>query len=102
MKVDFTAPINDVTGKQMMAREGDSVVQMTLGAVALAALLNDPAEERPPVQEKLKRWLLAQKIQEAGEKAVDLKSEEVVLLRDLIGERLPTMVVGRAFALLPE
>jgi len=48
----------------------------------------------------MRRYLLATKIQKANE--LDLKSEEIVLLKKVIGEMYGVLVVGQSFEMLEQ
>ena len=57
----------------------------------------DEREERKvDGEKKLERFKLAQKIHDCNGK-IDLKSEEISLLKKLIGKQFPTLYVGQAY-----
>lgn len=69
---------------------------VTLREVTVNALLA-PADISGT--DKMKRFLLAQKIHEAAEE-IKLFPEELVLIKDLIGKAYSPLFVGRAYQIL--
>lgn len=75
---------------------------ITLKRICVNALLSEAKEEKNIIitgEEKVKRYELAKKIQEAETK-VDLKTEEIVLIKKMIGLVYPPLIVGQCFQLL--
>lgn len=97
MKIDFTKPILNLDGTPVKLSERDT---LTLKAVSTGALLSaHPSDENLPGEDKAKRFALAMTIEQA-DGAIDLKPEDVVTLRSLIGRGYAPLVVGRAYELL--
>jgi len=95
MIVDFDAPILDFKGNPMKAEAG-SEDPATLEVVAISALMAQIDERAPSGKEKFERFQLAVKCK--GK--VNLKAEEVSMLKDQIGKFGSPLVVGRAWQLL--
>jgi hypothetical protein len=102
MKINFSAILLDLHDKQLMqpvATPGEVPhVPATLAWVASEALLR--ATDEKDGQRKYKLFSLAMKVGKGGD--IDLKAEDVALLKKLIGEQFAPLVVGRAFDLLGE
>ncbi len=73
---------------------------LTLKIVCLNSLFFNDKEKIVAGEEKLKRYVLGMKIN--VEENVELIAEEIVLLKKLIGEYQPPLIVGRAYDLLEE
>ena len=101
MNIDFSQNICNINGEVM--KSDDEGTPVTLGIVAVNALLtNSEKEEKEKsisADEKVKRFLLASKIQSAKEE-VSLTVEEVAIIKKTIAYIYTTLVVGRAFELL--
>lgn len=106
MKVDFSVALKTIFGKTM---QGDPIVEpdgritgykdCTLGDVALQAVFATKADEGATGQQKLERHRIGEKIAQSieSEAAVDLKVEEVSLVKDLIGKHINASAVGAAW-----
>ncbi len=98
MQIDFSKVIRTIDGEEMkLARVGREPVPMTLGLVAIEALLGD--DPQATASAKVERFVLASKIQ-AATVPLDLSPESVTLIRERIGALCPTLICGRAFELL--
>ena len=99
MKVDFAQPIRDLGGQPLS--EGGNT--LTLGTVCINSLLVTLMTGHGPEQldgtAKVTHATLAQTIHTA-EAAVDLKAEDIALLKDRVGRACIPIVVMRAWALL--
>lgn len=102
MKINFSAILLDLHDKPLMqpvATPGEiPSTPATLAWVSSEALLR--ATEEKDGQRKYKLYALAMKVGAGGD--VDLKAEDIALLKKLIGEQFAPLVVGRAFDLLGE
>lgn len=94
MKVNFIVPILDIEGKEIKKEDGRTAFALKDACVG-ALMAND---EKLDGSEKMKRFLMATKIQAAKE--LELKIEEVVLLKEVVGKNYGTLVVGRVFEIL--
>jgi len=103
MKVDFSMVLTDLLGKPVLwGRSSDD--HATLKHISVNALTDTlPSEVSGRAQvsgeEKFKKFKLASKISDA-DGPVDLKSEEISLLKKLIGELYAPVIVGRAWDML--
>lgn len=107
MLVDFSRPILGLDGTPLKQGEAADSPDMTLGDVAVSALLETlfvPGRREPenlPAEAKVRNAALALAIRGAGE-SVDVKIEDLSLLKERIGRAFTTMIVFRAFALLED
>ena len=92
---DFTAPLSGIGDHKLVDAEG---AQLTLGSVAINALLGTYADEQISGEEKFKRYQFAERISSAG--GQEVSAEEVALLKRLIGKGYPPIIVGPAFLAL--
>lgn len=70
----------------------------TLRECAIEALLTSYADEKPDGIESAKRYALFQKIDVDGE--IDISSEDISLIKTLVGKRYPPLVVGQFYQLI--
>src|SRR5262245_23377648 len=95
MKIDFSAVIKDLDGSPVKQGEKDA----TLGHVACTALLASYADEQNlPVEDKVRRFRLAEIAAKGGEREV--KVEDVALIKQLIGKAFAPLIVGRAYDII--
>ena len=108
----FTAPSGDLTDAEKAAvadlqAKGYAVAKaakVTLGDIALQALLTPVPKDEP--KDKLRKFTLAQKIEDAVENKLqqnsklDLTADETTLLKDAIGQNYPPLVMGQAWKVL--
>jgi hypothetical protein len=98
MNVKVTQTINSLSGKPIMDKTDEGDVPATLRSVIISALMLN-TNEKIIGEEKLRRWLLAQRIYQAVE-CVDLTVEEIVLIKQVVGSIFGPSVVGPVFTLL--
>lgn len=94
MKINLNAPMLDLNNQKIKQDNGKL---FTLKDVCIISLLSNDESVKTGV-EKMKRFLLSSKIQKAND--LDLKAEEIVLLKDSIGKVYNALIVGRAYELL--
>lgn len=94
MKLNLEQHMQDMKGKAV--KFGEEL--MTLETVLVQALLMTDEKENPNMDVKYKRYRLCKKI--SGAKEVDLTSEEVVMLKDLVGRAFVTLISGQVYDLL--
>jgi len=95
MVVEFDVELHSLDGSVLQ----DSATQkITLKNISVNALLT-PADEKLAGEEKLKRYNLAQKIY-ASTAGIDMTTEEIALVKKLIGEIYPPLIVGQTWAML--
>ena len=96
MKIDFSKELIGYDGEPL--KEGDKII--TLAMVCCNALGNPaPDEAQLPGEEKARRFDLAVAVY-ASKGPLDLKVEQVALIKSLIGKLYGPMVVGPVWKLL--
>ena len=108
MKVNVTKVLRTLAGDELRnptvrcdkcgyVLEGEPI---TLRSVCVEALLRPREQQRAALsgEEKLKRYVLAQKVNVEDE--LDLTAKEIVTLKDTIAEIYPPLVVGQAWQIL--
>jgi hypothetical protein len=96
--IDFTAALHDLDGVAI-SDGSDAKVPFTLGGAAVRALVISYEDERNlSPEEKFKRGELATRIH--GATSLSLKSEDITLLKKLIGKAYGPLIVFRAWPLL--
>ncbi len=99
MKVNFHRVLKSVEGESL---EDEKAQGVTLGKVAITALVNAYEDERSlSGEDKLKRWDLATAIYAIKDgELLDLPTEVIVLLKTLINKFYGVLVVGQAWRML--
>lgn len=96
MKRNFDFVLKDLNGADLK-QSADEV--LTMKAVSITSLMGThEADRNISGDEKLKRYLLAVKINAGGE--VELTAEEIAQLKSLIGRAYGPIAVGPAFLFL--
>lgn len=104
MKRNFDLVFKKFNGNDI--QDGDALNEgitaaLTLKATAVNSLMfSHEADKTTSGEEKLKRYLLATRINAGG--MVEVSSEEISLLKMLIGRTYPTLVVGQALLFLEQ
>lgn len=82
--------------------QGADAKDMTLKDVLNTALLMENHQEtpKPTGKDKADRFYLAYKIEHASDEGVKLTSEEVTLIKTLVGTAWPPLVVGQTYSML--
>lgn len=88
MLIDFTQVLKGFDDKPLQGSDGD----ITLQFICIDALLTDSKEDKQDGPEKLRRYELAKTIHNGKE--MDLKTEDIVLIKDKIVKTRPTLIVG--------
>lgn len=96
MEIKINEPILDLGGKEIKEDGIDRV--LTTGTVMINSLVASYSEEKADGQEKLKRFQMAMKIQEATGDTISFKSEEVTKIKELVGKAYNTVIVGRLYS----
>jgi hypothetical protein len=96
MQVLMGQILTDLDGKEIPSLSGEPA---TLRGVSTEALIATFKSEEPSGEEKLKRWELALKVKKS-EDPVDLTSDEIVLIKKLIGKAYGPMISGQAWQML--
>jgi hypothetical protein len=98
--IDFSTAITDLGGKPAKDEGGNDATLRDVAVKALLVILPEgPGAPQVKPDERAKRGWLAQKIHDAQE-PLELKAEQVALLKDLIGKLYPPLTVMRAWAIL--
>jgi hypothetical protein len=97
MTLDFTQRLKSLDGSELT----ENSKPVTLGGVAVNALLANYPNEQITGEVKVQRWKLAQKIFSA-EAAIGIDIEDVVTIKRLIGLAFGPLVVGQAYSMLNE
>ncbi len=110
MKVNFNYIFKNLDGsivpkqtKKKVEKDGKMVIEtveedLTLKSVCTDALLNQQQDDKMSGDDKVKHFNLAEIVYAGGE--IDLKSEQIALLKELIGKRYFPLIVGPAFKVL--
>jgi len=94
--IDFSQVMKDLDGKAI--RDGEA--ELTLRSVTVNALMTLLPDERSlGGEEKARRYTLGMKIHKAKE-PLELKAEQVTLVKKCVGGVYTPLVVGQAFHLL--
>lgn len=95
MRVDFSAKLTQFSGEVITNERGDP---FTLGMAAVNALLQPQPNQNP--MDKIRRARIAERAYDAAE--VDVAPEDIVVIREAIGQLFPPLIVYRCFELLGE
>ena len=100
MNIDVTATIKDFEGTVLLVpNPKGNPKNATIRWACVEALMAMYQDEQTLAgEEKLKRYLLAQKIQK--QKTPDLKAEEISLIKTLVGKNFTPAVVGPVYMVL--
>jgi len=97
MKVDFQKPILGLNGKPIV--DNNAGGDLTLATVCSRSLI---ASDTPKnAEEKFRRGRLAIKISDS-KVPLDLKVEDISLIKEVVSEIWSPLVIARAFPLLDE
>ena len=99
MKINVAAVLKDLKGEEMMNPDKTPVLLKQIMVNSLTAL--GPDDKNVSGDEKYKRWKLAQKI-EAADGEMDLKVEDITMIKKLIGQHYMTVAVGAAYDLIEQ
>ena len=96
MQIDFKRDLSDFSGNTL--KEKDTPIN--LAVVAVNALMGVyPDEQNLEGTEKVRRYLLAQRIHGA-DGSLDIPVEDVALIKKLVGKGFPTLIAGQAIPML--
>lgn len=98
MKIKLDQTLKDVRGE--VIREPDSEDALTLGTVCVRSLMGNYQDEIRTLkgEEKVRRYDLAMRLRGCDE--IELPSEDVALIKDLIAKAFPTLVCGQAWHMI--
>ena len=92
MTINFDEKLKTLKGEDL--KEQETII--TLKDVCANALLAN--EEKMEGRIKLENWNLAQEIYKGGE--IELSSEDIVKIKNLIGKFYPTLIAGQVLKIL--
>lgn len=98
MKINLDTVIRDLTGKAFKDGDGEAIKDLTLGRLACLSLLNDYQDKPKTSGQKVDDYLLGVRVNNGG--VLELKTEEVARIKEMIARGFPTLIVGVAFGLL--
>ena len=109
MKIKINSILKNVYGeplksqrKEVLPKKSDKTPgfeNMTIKDVIVNSLLGEFEGEKLTGEQKLERYKLAMKIQEAKVE-IDLVTEDVVLIKDLIGKSWSPLISGQAWEMI--
>ena len=98
MTRNFNFPILQLDGTSVKNEKGEDLTGTM--AVTAALLANFPDEQNLGGEDRLKRFILAQRVHEAGALDTDVTVENLELIKRLVGKAYQTLVVGRVYVAL--
>lgn len=97
MKINFDGCLKNIKGEVLKEKDAKGIESSVLvKEICVNALLMN--EEKVEGTDKMKRFVLAKKIQAGGE--IGLTAEEIVLVKEMVGKFYSPLVVGQIFELL--
>ena len=96
MKIDVTRTFTTLNGKEIKNEEGEIVTLRSIIANSLLAQYQD--ETNLSGEEKVKRWKLAQTVY--ADDIVNLSTEDIVLIKKLVGKSMVTLIAAQAWEML--
>lgn len=105
MKISLNQKMKDIEGEviKVNKQKGKEVVEidLKLAKVLITALTSNFEDEKNlEGEEKVKRFIIAQKIQRKKDGVVDLSVEDVAMIKKLVGKTWGTIVVGQVWEIL--
>lgn len=98
--IDFNTQITQIDGKPIIDDKG-APAPVTLKKVAVEALLTTfPDEASLAGEEKARRYVLAVKISGSDSGKIELTSEDVTMLRKVVGKGYGPLVVGQVWKII--
>jgi len=98
MKIDFSTVLRDPDDFSKEAKDSNGVL-VTLGVIARSALNADLQDERRSGEDKYAAYKLADRIRNASS-AIDVKVDQVTLIKQRIGKAYPPAIMGQCWDLL--
>ena len=99
MVIDFSKAITNLDGTPLKQGDGREDKVADLRYCCIEALLSMDPKEQIAGEKKLQRYSLAKKIYNATE-PLELKVEDVALIKELVGKGYGVGVVGPVFELI--
>lgn len=98
MKINVAQQFKEIDGTPATTGD-DKKLPFLLRKVLVEALLLNYNDETPSGEDKVTRYELAVKIQ-AADGELEVKAEEVALMKKLVGKAYATIIVGQAWKML--
>ena len=98
MKIDLSAVLLSVDGKPIKKGPEEEDQDVTLGYALSFACLNADPRKHDNGEKKYRIWKILKQV--TGKGTVSLVTEDVVLLKELVGESLGISVVGAVYDIL--
>ena len=98
MKVTVGKVLVDIDNETIKDLKGNNATAKGVIIEALLATYND--EQNLSGEDKLKRFELALKIKNTNEVVIELNTEEIVLIKKLVGRAFGTIIVGQTWKVL--
>lgn len=90
--------------QNMMDEKNNNIIDgdtnFTLRMVMSKALLTSYVGDKSTPEEKYNRYTIFKKIEEAPDNIVELSSDEIVVIKKLVGLSYPPLIVGQAWDML--
>lgn len=105
MKFDVTRVIKDLKGNPVKEQDREVLLRDVCISALLTELPRAPGTPAPSKDDRKKRWKLCMKMQKSEDDkkpTVELESDEVQFLKDVINEIHPVLICGRAGELLEQ
>jgi len=103
MKIDFNRVLVDFSGNPLKEETSSGSVEIKLRSVvinALMTLLED--DKNMSGDDKVKRYDLALLVHNSGAEPLDIKVEDVTLIKAQIGKFYGPLIVGQVWKILEE
>lgn len=101
MKFDMQAPLIGFNGESIKKSEEDNS-PVTLGETLSMACVNASPQKHADGEAKLKIYRILQKVGDKDVTEVELESEEITLIKELVGDMYGVAVVGSVYDLLEQ
>jgi len=98
--IDFNTPLKNLRGEELKDITDGKEQPITLKTVCVEALLTAYPKEEISGTEKMKRYRIAKKVDDANGEVLQLSVEELKSLKELVGIRFSPLIVGAAYAIL--
>ena len=99
IKFDDEKVLQNFKGKDFKDADDEPI---TLRSACIDALLSNPPDDKAGGQEKVRRFELAQKLNNVKETEFDISVEDISLIKSMAGKTFVTVVVGRMYEALEQ
>ena len=101
MKFDMQAPLIGFNGESIKKSEEDNS-PVTLGETLSMACVNASPQKHADGEAKLRIYRILQKVGTKDAAEIELESEEITLIKELVGDMYGVAVVGSVYDLLEQ